>query len=46
MEITLADLVGGQVIEANKKRVVISKDGKKYEIEIGSTIIREMNKQH
>lgn len=46
MAITLADLVGGQVIEANKKRVVISKDGKKFEIEIGGTIIREMDKHH
>jgi len=44
MSITLADLVGGRVVEANKKRVVISKDGKTFEIEIGSTIIREMNK--
>jgi len=46
MTTTLADLIGGKVIEANKQHIVISKDGRNFEIEIGTTIIREMNKHH
>lgn len=44
MTTTLRDLIGGKVIEANKQHIVISKDDKKFEIEIGATTIREMNK--
>ncbi len=41
---TLGDLIDGKIIEANKQRIVILKDGRKFEIEIGGTIIREVNK--
>jgi len=44
MSITLRDLIGGKVIEANKQHIIITKDDKKFEIEIGTTTIREMNK--
>jgi len=44
MTTTLRDLIDGKVIEANMQHIVISKDGRKFEIELGTTIIREMNK--
>lgn len=43
---TLRDLVDGKIIEANKQHIVILKDGRTFEIELGSTIIREVNKHH
>jgi len=44
MTTTLRDLIGGKVIEANRQHIVISKDGRKFEIGLGTTMIREMNK--
>lgn len=44
MATTLKDLIGGKVIEVNKQHIVISKEGRTFEIETGTTIIREMNK--
>jgi hypothetical protein len=46
MEISLKDLVDGTVVEANKERVIIMKDGKRYLIEFGSSVVKKIDKHH
>jgi hypothetical protein len=42
---TLGNLVDGQVIEVSANRIVILKDDKRFQIEIGNPIVKEIKKQ-
>lgn len=42
---TLRDLIHGQVVGVSANHIVILKDDKKFQIEMGNPIVKEIKKQ-
>lgn len=42
---TLRDLIDGQIIEVNAKYIVILKDDKRFQLEMGNPTVKEIKKQ-